>query len=193
MTCGVLASTGLEFLPTLLLLLGAVGLLVVGVLLLSWRRIRSRRRLMLAGFLLLVGGTFAGAGASGATAATSECADPPAANNTMTISQTSVLAGLGPNIPPAAISGVVINNGSDSTYVTAIVVSIETVTVRTDAVGVCGVDDYLLLSPRMSVGKTLQGGGSATFDGASIGFNDTSVNQDACKGATVTLRYTTTG
>jgi len=33
-------------------------------------------------------------------------------------------------------------------------------------------------------------GGSTAFAGASIGFNDKSTNQDACKGATIQLLYT---
>jgi hypothetical protein len=193
MTCSALASTGLEFVPTLMLLLAAAGLMVAGIMLLSWRRIRRGRRLMVACLLVLIGGSLAFTGAQGAMAATSGCANVPAVNNTMTITQTSLLTGLAPNVAPAAIVGVVTNNSSDSTYVTAIVVSIEAVTTRTGAVGVCGADDYLLLAPRMPVGETLQGGGSATFGGASIGFNDTSVNQDACQGAIVTLRYLTTG
>jgi hypothetical protein len=193
MTCGVLASTGLEFLPILLLLLGAAGLLMVGVLLLSWHRIRRGRRLMVVFVLVLVGGSLAFTGAQGAMAATSGCADVPAAHNTMTITQTSVLTGLAPNVAPAAITGVVTNHSSDSTYVTAITVSIETVTTRFGTIGVCTAADFLLLAPRMPVGETLQGGGSASFGGASIGFNETSVNQDACKGATVTLRYLAAG
>jgi hypothetical protein len=193
MTCSILASTGLEFLPTLLLLLGAAGLLGVGIVLLSWRKIRSRRRLLVTCLLVLIGGSLAVTGAQGAMAATAGCADPPAASNTMTITQTSVLAGLAPGIAPTAITGVVTNNSTDSTNVTAIAVSIEAVTTRTGAVGVCVADDFVLIAPRMPVGQTLQGGGSATFGGASIGFNDTSVNQDACKSATVTLRYTTAG
>ena len=32
-------------------------------------------------------------------------------------------------------------------------------------------------------------GGSTAFAGASIGFNDKSTNQDACKGAAVTVHY----
>jgi hypothetical protein len=193
MTCGILASTGLEFLPTLLLLLGAAGLLVVGILLLSWRKIRSGRRLVVTCLLVLIGGALAFTGAEGAMAATSGCAAPPAANNSLTITQTSVLTGLAPSVAPATITGVATNNSTDSTHVTAITVSIETVTTRSGAVGECTAADFLLIAPRMPVGQTLQVGGSATFGGASIGFNDTSVNQDACKSATVTLRYTTAG
>ena len=42
----------------------------------------------------------------------------------------------------------------------------------------------------MRVGKTLSGGGSTAFEGASIAFNNKTVNQDACKYATVHLLYT---
>ncbi|MCU1401681.1 MAG: hypothetical protein JWM70_5 [Microbacteriaceae bacterium] len=190
MTCSALASTGLEFVPTLVLLLAAVGLPAVGILLLSRRRFHNGRRLVVVFLLLLVGGTLFADG-KGAMAATSGCVDSPTENRTLTITQTSTLTGLAPNLAPAAIAGVVTNNSTDSTFVVAIAVSIDAVTKRVGVVGVCEVDDYLLLSPRMPVGLALRGGGSTAFGGASIGFNDRSVNQDACKGATVTLRYLT--
>jgi len=41
----------------------------------------------------------------------------------------------------------------------------------------------------MPVGVTIAPGASADFTGASISFNDKSVNQDACQSATVELHY----
>jgi hypothetical protein len=41
------------------------------------------------------------------------------------------------------------------------------------------------------VGVLLTPGASATFEGASIALQNRSVNQDACKAATVTLHYVT--
>ena len=41
----------------------------------------------------------------------------------------------------------------------------------------------------MSVGSDVAAGASASFTGATLGFNDKLTNQDACKGATVNLAY----
>lgn len=88
-----------------------------------------------------------------------------------------------------------VNNGPDSTFLTAIRVEIAAVTkLRGAAAGRCDASDYLLLDTRMDVGRTLApGGGSTTFSGAAIRFNNKSSNQDACQGATIKLRYRTVG
>jgi hypothetical protein len=86
---------------------------------------------------------------------------------------------------------VVTNNGTDSTDIIAVNVEITGVTTHPGAVpGPCDPSDYVLLDARMPVGRTLDPGGSTPFAGASIGFNDKSTNQDACKGATIQLLYT---
>jgi hypothetical protein len=112
-------------------------------------------------------------------------------SNSLTVTQTSTMT-LAPGIAPVAVTGVVINNGPDRTFVTAIDVEITSVTLAAGAApGTCGPSDYLVLDTRMPVGQTLAAaGGSADFSGAFIGFNNTSTNQDACKSATVNLLYT---
>jgi hypothetical protein len=80
----------------------------------------------------------------------------------------------------------------DDTVIVAIVVSIASVTkVPGAAAGVCDASDFTLLAPRMNIGATLTPGGSTPFSGASIGFRDGLANQNACKGSTVNLAYTT--
>jgi len=112
--------------------------------------------------------------------------------NSISVIQTSTLEGLAPGVAPVAITGLIINNGPDSTVIAAVDVEITAVTRAFDAApGSCGPSDYVLLNPRMMVGRTLAAsGGSTNFAGASIGFNDTTANQDACQRATVTLLYT---
>jgi hypothetical protein len=115
----------------------------------------------------------------------------PPTENSLTITQTSVMDSLAAGIGPVAITGTVENNGADSTDIVAIEVRITGVTLAQGSVpGTCDVSDYFLAHPRMPVGQTLGPGGFATFAGASIGFSNKSVNQDACKGATVQLLYT---
>jgi LPXTG-motif cell wall-anchored protein len=108
----------------------------------------------------------------------------------VTIIQTSEITGLGPSVEPAAIAGTVRNEALDDTYVTDVTVSIDSVTKAEGApAGECSADDYLLVDPVMSVEQPLPGKATVTFSGASLGFRNTSSNQDACKGATVNLLY----
>lgn len=58
---------------------------------------------------------------------------------------------------------------------------------RNAAAGPCGPSDYRLTATRMPVDAVLEPRQKAPFTGARIGFYDKSVNQDACKGATVAL------
>jgi hypothetical protein len=102
------------------------------------------------------------------------------------------MEGLAPGIAPADITGLVVNNGPDSTFIAAIEVEITSITTHPRSpAGRCDATDYALSDPRMTVGQTLGPGVSTTFAGASIGFSNKSSNQDACKRATIDLRYTT--
>ena len=55
---------------------------------------------------------------------------PPSspADNSLTITQTSVMAGMAPGIDPVPIAGIVTNNGADSTYIYLVDVEITGVT-----------------------------------------------------------------
>ena len=112
------------------------------------------------------------------------------ANNSLTIVQTSVMDGLAPGGEPKTIAGIVSNNGTESTFITAIKVEIVGVIADPNSSSGCDPSDYYLLDPRMRVGQILGPGGFTTFAGAAIGFRNTSANQDACKGATIQLLYT---
>ncbi|PUB23570.1 LPXTG-motif cell wall-anchored protein [Promicromonospora sp. AC04] len=170
-----------------LLLILAIACLVVGAvfLLVARRRHRVSAALVL---ILAVGAALAPSSGTSAAAAAAECATP---DNSLTVTVTSTMEGLAPGIAPVPITGLVVNNGTDSTHITAVTVEITFVTTDPGAPsGACGVGDYLLLDTTMAVGKRLGPGGSAPFDGASIGFADKATNQDACKHATVHLLFT---
>ncbi len=141
-------------------------------------------------FLLLLAGSGVVASGTTAGAATSDSAIEP---GSVTLTQTSTIENLAPGIPPVAITGLIINNGAEEVSVTAVDVEITSVIRAIGAApGVCGASDYVLLDTRMPVGRTVAAeGGTTIFSGASIGFNNTSTNQDACQGATVNLLYTT--
>jgi hypothetical protein len=57
--------------------------------------------------------------------------------------------------------------------------------------GACTSADYTLANEVMTVGRVVPVGGAVdSWTGATLAFNNTGVNQDGCKGATVTLTYT---
>jgi len=163
-----LSYTGFPLAAVLLL---GVACLLVGVLLLVLARHRRGRTAALAvALLLLSAGLSAGRpGESSAEPTNASC---------VTITQTSPL------------TGQITNHWADTIFVTTVTVSIASVTKAPGARdGSCDTSDFLLAQPDMPVGVTIAPGGTADFTGASIGFNNKSVNQDACQGATVELHY----
>jgi hypothetical protein len=197
-SCIPLASTG----SSLAAHLGLGGvLLLAGVTLVLLTRARHSRTAVTVVLLLVIGGglTAGLTGSTAARAATSDCAPgtiptsgvpSPAVEDSLRIVQTSTMTGLAPGVAPVAITGTITNISPDSTLVTAVTVSIAAVTAAAAAAaGTCDASDYVLLAVDMPVGQTLAPGESANFAGARIGFNDKSVNQDACKSALVSLSY----
>lgn len=188
MNCAPLPNIGLDANIGLLLLLGTACLIAGTVTLLMARR--SGRGAAATLMLLLVVGTVTTitAGVS-AQPATSGCSS--AADNSLIVTQTSTMEGLAPGIAPVAITGMVVSNATDSTYITAIDVEITSITPGPGSpAGTCGASDYRVLDTRMPVGRTLVPGGSTSFAAASIAFSDKTSNQDACQDATVHLLYT---
>lgn len=109
----------------------------------------------------------------------------------VTVVQTSVNTEMAPGVAPTTLVGEVTNPSRETVYVTDVVVAVTAVTKARNAVsGPCGPSDYRLTGRRMPVDAVLEPGRKATFFGARIGFVNKSVNQDACKGATVSLGYT---
>lgn len=185
MICDRLPTTGVDV-PLLLVLALAACCVVAGALLLARRP--GRRGATLGVLLLAL--CLAGAVGTGtpAQAATADCIT--SADGSLTVTQTSTMAGLAPGIAPVAITGVVKNVSTDETFIAAVDVQIMSVVPAATATGPCSADDYTLLATRMPVGTMLQGGASVPFEGASIGFRSTATNQDACQGATIRLLYT---
>lgn len=148
------------------------------------RNVRNSYVLMAAGAaaLLLGGGvafafwTSSGTGEGTAAAGTTDSVD---------IEQVAAIAGLYPGGPGQPIS-IEIANPNDSD------VSIGDVTATvsgTDKVG-CTADDFAISGP-VYEGGTIAGGATQPAAGATISMvNDTERNQDACKGASVTLEFT---
>lgn len=190
MNCYPLPNTGVDA-NTGLFLLVAIGCLVLGaVLVLATRRGRRHTGATAALTVLsLVVAAFVLPPGAPAQATTSDC--ETAGQNSLTVRQTSIMDGLAPGRAPVAITGVVVNNSVDSTYITAVDVRITAVSTQPGAApGTCDPSDYFLLNPRMSVEQPVGPGGSTSFAGASIGLGNKPTNQDACQRAVIHLLYT---
>ncbi len=158
------------------------------------RTIKSKKAKLTAGTaaMVLIGGGAAFAywtgGGSGTGAATT-------ANDAagLTAVQTSTVTGMRPGDTAQALSGNFNNPNSSPVYVSTVTVSIASVTKAAGApAGTCDASDYSLSTSTMTVNAEVPtGNAQGTWSGATIKFNNkATVNQDACKGATVNLAYT---
>ena len=188
MNCDAIPDTGG---PPLWALVAAVGLLVAGCLLLVLAR-RGRTPALGLLFVVILGATML-TDVAPTHAAERDCGSPDGgvgADNSLTITQTSVIEGLAPDQAPQDITGRVLNRADDDTYIVAVEVSISSVVKAAGAAsGTCDSSDYVLLNPRMPINQALGPFASVDFSGASIGFEDAATNQDACKSATVNLLF----
>jgi hypothetical protein len=188
MRCDTLPDTGAP--ATLLLAAVALVCVVAGVMLVRHaRRERVVPIIMLAFLIMAVAyATLTGAPAQAASPGCETYS--PHGQNSLTITQTSVLEGLRPEAAPLMITGRVMNDSDDDTYIAAVSVTMTSVTKAPHAAaGTCDISDYVFTDPRMPVGKALGPHESLAFSGATVGFSNKAVNQDACKGATIRLRY----
>jgi hypothetical protein len=114
------------------------------------------------------------------------------AQTPLTANQTTALTAMYPGDSAQTISGNFDNSNSGPIHVSSVSVSIASVTKAVGApAGTCDATDFTLANTTMSVNAEVPAGnGQGAFTGATIKFNDKPTNQDACKGATVSLAYT---
>jgi hypothetical protein len=178
MSCAALAMTGGS---VTLQLVGALALMLLGLGIVLVIRRRRGAAIALVVMVLLV-----------AVSVTPDAPAQAAGICSLKIVQTSTMNGLAPGRAPDAITGLVTNNGTEETDIVGIVVSIASVTTAPGAAaGTCDASDFTLLNPLMLIGVRLPPGGSTTFGGASIAFRNGLTGQNACKGSTVVLSYST--
>jgi hypothetical protein len=111
----------------------------------------------------------------------------------ITVVQTSTISNVAPGVAAQTLSGNFNNGNSGPVYVNTVTVSISGVTKAAGApAGTCDASDFTLANTTMVVGTEVPAGtGTGSWTGATLAFNNkTSVNQDACQGATVNLTYT---
>jgi hypothetical protein len=114
------------------------------------------------------------------------------AQSGLTANQTTTLSAMYPGDSAQTISGDFDNPNSGPIYVSSVTVSINSVTKAAGApAGTCDATDFTLASTTMNVNAEVAAGNAkGAFTGATIRFNNKATNQDACKGATVSLAYT---
>ena len=154
-------------------------------------KLTKRRGLLLAVVLVLGGGGAAlaywTAGGSGTGSGSAAGAQAP-----LVATQTTTLTAMYPGDSPQTISGNFDNSNPGPIHVSTVTASIASVTKAVGApAGTCDASDFTVASAAMTVDAEIAPGtGKGSFTGATIKFNNkASVNQDACKGATVNLAY----
>ena len=109
----------------------------------------------------------------------------------LTVTQVSTLTAMYPGDTAQTLSAKVKNNADHSVKVDSLTASIDNVTKANGVTGTCDATDYTLTDALMIDGATeLIKNAESTFSGAKLQFNNKAANQDACKGATVTIKYT---
>lgn len=139
--------------------------------------------LLLGGAIVVAGVAYAywsttGAGTGQATTGTT---------STITVNQTSTVTGLAPGGSAQALAGTFDNPNGGPVYVTSVSATVS----GTNKTG-CDASDYTIAGSPAAVGAQVPAGsGVGSWSGITIAFNNkASVNQDACKGATVNISYT---
>jgi hypothetical protein len=102
----------------------------------------------------------------------------------ITVVQTSTVSGLAPGLGAQDLEGNFNNPNTSPVYISSVVASL-----TTDKAG-CTEDDYTLVQPDAVDAEIEPGTGVGNWGGGSIAFfNDPDRDQEACKGAVVTIAY----
>lgn len=138
--------------------------------------------LLTVGVLVLGGGAalayWTNTGSGSGTAATGT-------NAAVVVNQTSTVTGLAPGLPAQSLAGNFDNPNAGPVYVAAVTATVT----GTDQLG-CGPTDYIIAGTATVAAEVPAGTGKGAWTGLTIQFNNkTSVNQDACKTAVVTIAY----
>jgi hypothetical protein len=104
----------------------------------------------------------------------------------ITVNQTSTVSAMAPGVAPQTLSGTFDNSNDGPVYVG----SVSATVTGTDQVG-CGADDYVIAGSAPVNAEVASGTDVGSWTGLTIAFNNKpTVDQNACKGATVTIAYT---
>jgi hypothetical protein len=106
-------------------------------------------------------------------------------NSPITVNQTSSVTAMAPGVAAQPLSGDFTNTNSGPVFVAAVTATVT----GTDVVG-CDDTDYTIAGRAAVNAEVPVGTNVGTWTGLTIAFNNqTGINQDACKGATVSIVY----
>jgi hypothetical protein len=113
-------------------------------------------------------------------------------NAAITVTQTTVPAGLYPGGAASSLAGKFNNTNDGPVHVNEVSATIGAITGPNITVGTpCTADDYALDGFPVTVNADIAAGTAVgAWTGGTIAMVETGVNQDGCKGATVTISYT---
>ena len=107
------------------------------------------------------------------------------------VNQTSAITGLAPGAAPVALSGNFNNPNGGAVYIGSVTATVARVSQAAGAVGTCSADDYVITGTAPVNAEVAPGNEQGSWSGLKLAFNNKgAVNQDGCKGATVSLSYT---
>ena len=102
------------------------------------------------------------------------------------VKQTSTVTAMAPGVAAQTLSGTFDNSNAGPVYVG----SVSATVTGTDQVG-CNADDYVIAGSAPVNAEVASGTSVGAWTGLTIAFNNKpGVNQNPCKGATVTIAYT---
>lgn len=115
---------------------------------------------------------------------------PTGTSTALVVNQNTVVDPMFPGDTAQTLSGDFDNTSDGTVHVSTVTVSIASVFQGADPAVGCSADDYTLTGAEMAaVQEVPVGTAEGNWTGATIKFNNTTDNQDACKGATVNLAY----
>ncbi len=108
----------------------------------------------------------------------------------LTVNQTSIITGLGPGSAPQTLSGTFDNPSDGTVHVTAVTASSYAIDAAHVTAGCTVAQGNYTLAGTAPVGADVpQGTSVGTWSGLTVAMNNLAANQDACKGATLTITY----
>ena len=122
-------------------------------------------------------------GSGSGTATTGTTAD-------IAVNQTSAITGLYPGGQAQTLSGNFDNNNASAVFVESVSATSPVTVDSTHATAGCLAADYVLGGTATVHAEVPHGTSVGTWTGLTIRLADSAISQDACKGATVTIAYT---
>ncbi len=155
-------------------------------------RFMNKKSIVVVGvaFLLAAAGAYAywtQAGTGSGTAATGSGVG-------ITVNQTSTVTALTPASTPQALSGTFTNTNPGNVTVASVTATLDSITGGLGGTPACTIADYQINNATTTTisasGLIPSGTGVGTWSGPTIQMLDSATNQNACKGATVNISYT---